>query len=226
MPVSCVRALDFQVSRASESPRRAQRRLPREAGLGCLAAPSPGDSPGRHWGPALPHNTEVREGDRTLPAWGEVTWSAPPAGTGHARACRHPLPWAQRRGEPRSPGKQPCSWAGLCTPHQPNDKAPRDGPGGPSLGRRPLGLGLSPGSPCNLSWSWGAGVEGWGLGGESRRATGGDSLRIPSADREASCPKAVSPLAALLRTWGQGPRRPGKPKSEPLVLVTKGRADY
>ena len=157
MPVLRVRAFDFQVSVASETPRRAQRGPPREAGLGCLAAPSPGDSLGRHWGPSLPCNAGVREGDCTLPAWGEVTRSAPPAGAGHARACRHPLLWAQRRGEPRFPGKQPCSRAGLCAPHQPNDNPPRDGPGGPSLGRRPPGLGLSPGSPCNRAGCGGLG---------------------------------------------------------------------
>ena len=65
-------------------------------------------------------------------------------------------------------------------------------------------------------------VGGWGLGGDSTTAVGGASLRVPSAGLEASCPKAASPLAALLRVWSQGPRRPGQPKNEPLALVTNG----
>ena len=168
MPVLRVRAFDFQVSVASETPRRAQRGPPREAGLGCLAAPSPGDSPGRHWGPSLPRNAGVREGDCTLPAWGEVTRSAPPAGAGHARACRHPLLWAQRRGEPRSPGKQPCSRAGLCAPHQPNDNPPEMGLEDPLWGDALRGWASLQGLPVIELV-----VGGWGLGGDSTKAVGG-----------------------------------------------------
>ena len=200
---------------ASETPRRAQSGVPRSrAGL-----PGPSLTEGLHrpcpctrlsreaLGPCSPRHAGVREGDRILPAWGEVTWAAPPEAAGHSRACRHPPPWGQRTGEPRSPGKQPCSQAGLCT-HQTN-KPPRDGPGGPSLGRCPPGLGLSPGSPRHLSWSWGAGVDGWGIGGENRTARCGGILfgfclptLRPAVLRLRAC------WLFYLRTWGQGPRRP------------------
>lgn len=47
----------------------------------------------------------------------------------------------------------------------------------------------------------------------------GGSLRIPSADLEASCPEAASPQAALLLA---ALLRPGQPKNEPLALVMNG----
>lgn len=154
----CLRGIRDPEEGSGGAPRRSRAGLPGPSLTGGLHRPCPCTRLSREaLGPCSPPYAGVREGDRTLPAWGEVTWSAPPAGAGHSRACRHAPPWAQGTGEPRSPGKQPCSRAGLCTPHQTNNKPPRDGPGGTSLGRRPPGLGLSPGSPRHLSWSWGSG---------------------------------------------------------------------
>ena len=217
---------------ASETSRRAQRGAPRRsrAGLPSLSLteglhrPCPCTRLSREaLGPCSPCHAGVRQGDRTLPAWGEVTWSALPEGAGHSRACRHPPPWAQRTGQPRSPGKQPCSQA-VCAPTRPTNP-PEMGLEDP-LGRCPPGLGLSPGSPRHLSWSWGAGVGGWSIGGENTIARcGGILFGFCLLTLRSAVLRLRARWLFYLRTWSQGPRRPGQPRNKPLVLVTNGRAD-
>ena len=205
---------------------------PGEAELGCPASPSlrgstdpapARGSPGRHWGPALP---ATLGSDRvTAPSQLGVRSHGQPrrkvlATQGPAGTLLHGL---RGRESPGPLGNSP-DHRRVCAPTRPTNP-PEMGLEDP-LGRCPPGLGLSPGSPRHLSWSWGAGVGGWSIGGENTIARcGGILFGFCLLTLRSAVLRLQARWLFYLRTWSQGPRRPGQPRNKPLVLVTNGRAD-
>lgn len=142
------------------------------------------------------------------------------------KGLQAPSSMGSEDGRPQVPWETALLWAGLCTPHQTNNKPPRRWAWRSLSVEMPSGAGpLSRVSQAS-ELVVGVRVGGWGIGGENTTARLGGILF-------GFCLPTLRPAVLRLRarwlfylqTWSQGPRRPGQPRNKPLVLVTNGRAD-